>query len=163
MNTQTTMAPPTDQTYYIIDFDSTFTKVEALDVLGEISLAGRPDRDDVLDQIKTITDRGMSGELSLAQSIHMRLKLLSAHRDQLPALVERLSTMVSDSFQRNQGFLTEHADQIFIVSSGFKEFIIPIVTALGIKAENVYANTFEFDGQGRIVGCDDTNPLSQDR
>lgn len=154
---------PTDQTYYIIDFDSTFTKVEALDILGEISLAGRPERDDLLDQIKTITDRGMSGELSLAQSIQMRLKLLNAHRDQLPALVERLSTMVSDSFQRNQAFLTSHADQIFIVSSGFKDFIVPIVTALGIKAENVYANTFEFDAEGRIIGCDEANPLSQDR
>lgn len=152
-----------DQTFYIIDFDSTFTKVEALDVLGEISLSGRPDRDDVLDQIRTITDRGMAGELSLAQSIQQRLKLLNAHRDQLPALVERLSTMVSDSFQRNRVFLTEHADRIFIVSSGFKEFIVPIVTALGIKAENVYANTFQFDESGNIVGCDETNPLSQDK
>ncbi|RYF77397.1 MAG: hypothetical protein EOO39_04045 [Cytophagaceae bacterium] len=43
MTTQTTLVPPTDQTYYVIDFDSTFTKVEALDILGEISLAGRPD------------------------------------------------------------------------------------------------------------------------
>jgi D-3-phosphoglycerate dehydrogenase / 2-oxoglutarate reductase len=152
-----------EQTYYVIDFDSTFTKVEALDVLGEISLAGRPDRDDVLDQIKTITDRGMAGELSLAQSIQQRLRLLNAHRDQLPALVERLSTMVSDSFTRNRTFLAEHADQIFIVSSGFKEFIVPIVTALGIKAENVYANTFQYDETGAIVGCDEQNPLSQDK
>jgi D-3-phosphoglycerate dehydrogenase / 2-oxoglutarate reductase len=152
-----------EQTYYIIDFDSTFTKVEALDVLGEISLAGRPDRDHVLAQIRTITDQGMAGELSLAQSIQQRLRLLSAHRDQLPALIERLATMVSDSFTRNQAFLAEHADQIFIVSSGFKEFIVPIVTALGIKAENVYANTFKYDESGAIVGCDETNPLSQDR
>ncbi|MBO0931199.1 phosphoglycerate dehydrogenase [Fibrella aquatilis] len=158
-----TPAVPTDQTFYIIDFDSTFTKVEALDILGEISLSGRNDRDDVLSQIKIITDRGMGGELSLAQSIQMRLKLLNAHRDQLPALVERLSTMVSDSFQRNRGFLTEHANQIFIVSSGFREFIVPIVTALGIKAENVYANTFEYDEAGNIVGCDEENPLSKDR
>ncbi len=33
-----------EQTYFVIDFDSTFTKVEALDVLGEISLAGHRDR-----------------------------------------------------------------------------------------------------------------------
>ncbi|MBC7572522.1 MAG: hypothetical protein H7319_22735, partial [Spirosoma sp.] len=48
--------PTTEQTYYIIDFDSTFTKVEALDVLGEISLVGRPDRADVLAEIQAITD-----------------------------------------------------------------------------------------------------------
>lgn len=157
------LTKPLEQTYFIIDFDSTFTKVEALDVLGEISLAGRFDRDDVLAQIRIITDRGMAGELSLAQSIQQRLTLLNAHRDHLPALVETLMTEVSDSFQRNRAFLTEHAEQIYIVSSGFKEFIIPIVTSLGIKENHVFANTFEFDAQGNIIGCDSTNPLASDR
>ena len=115
------LTKPLEQTYFIIDFDSTFTKVEALDVLGEISLAGRLDRDDVLAQIRIITDRGMAGELSLAQSIQQRLTLLNAHRNHLPALVETLMTEVSDSFQRNRSFLTEHAEQIYIVSSGFRK------------------------------------------
>lgn len=157
------LTKPLEQTYFIIDFDSTFTKVEALDVLGEISLAGRLDRDDVLAQIRTITDRGMAGELSLAQSIQQRLTLLNAHRDHLPALIETLLTEVSDSFQRNRSFLTEHAEQIYIVSSGFKEFIVPIVTSLGIKENHVFANTFEFDAQGNIIGCDCENPLASDR
>lgn len=152
-----------EQTYFVIDFDSTFTKVEALDVLGEISLIGRPDRDDVLDQIKTITDRGMAGEISLAQSLELRLNLLNAHRNHLPALIETLMTKVSDSFQRNRVFLAENAEQIFIVSSGFKEFIVPIVTALGIKEEHVFANTFTYDESGNIIGCDCNNPLAMDK
>lgn len=151
---------PAEQTYYIIDFDSTFTKVEALDVLGEISLVGRPDRNDVLEQIKAITDRGMSGEISFTESLNLRLGLLKAHRDQLPALVENLMGKISDSFRRNKQFLTENADHIYIVSNGFKEFIIPIVTSLGIRAENVFANTFVFDEAGAIVGFDPKNPLS---
>ncbi|GAA4452016.1 hypothetical protein GCM10023189_14720 [Nibrella saemangeumensis] len=157
------LTKPLEQTYFVIDFDSTFTKVEALDVLGEISLAGRPDRDDVLDQIKAITDRGMAGEISLSESLRLRLKLLNAHRDHLPALVETLTGKVSDSFQRNRVFLTDHADQIYVVSSGFKEFIVPIVTPLGIKEDHVFANTFEFDEAGNIIGCDCTNPLSMDK
>ena len=151
---------PAEQTYYIIDFDSTFTKVEALDVLGEISLIGRPDRDDVLDQIKIITDRGMSGEISFTESLTLRLDLLKAHRDQLPALVENLMGKISDSFQRNKPFLTENAEHIYIVSNGFKEFIVPIVTSLGIRSEHVFANTFVFDQTGAIVGFDPQNPLS---
>lgn len=151
-----------EQTYFVIDFDSTFTKVEALDVLGEISLIGRADRDDVLNQIKVITDRGMAGEISLAQSLELRLKLLNAHRDHLPALVEKLMTNVSDSFQRNRVFLVDHAEQIFIVSSGFKEFIVPIVTSLGIKEDHVFANTFTYDENGNIIGCDCDNPLATD-
>ncbi|WP_421829875.1 phosphoglycerate dehydrogenase [Larkinella sp.] len=152
-----------EQTYFVIDFDSTFTKVEALDVLGEISLAGHRDREAILEKIKIITDRGMSGEISLSKSIELRLELLQAHRDHLPALIETLKTEISDSFQRNRGFLAEHADQIYIVSSGFKEFIVPIVTSLGIKEENVFANTFVYDAVGNIVSCDCENPLSTDK
>ncbi|MDB5241452.1 MAG: 3-phosphoglycerate dehydrogenase [Spirosoma sp.] len=153
---------PAEQTFYIIDFDSTFTKVEALDVLGEISLIGRPDRNDVLDQIKAITDRGMSGEIGLADSLALRLKLLYAHRDHLPALVEILMGKISDSFQRNQAFITENADHIYIVSSGFREFIVPIVTSLGVKESHVFANTFTYDEVGNITGCDHQNPLASD-
>jgi D-3-phosphoglycerate dehydrogenase len=149
-----------EQTYFVIDFDSTFTKVEALDVLGEISLAGNPDRNNALIQIKTITDRGMSGELSFTESLELRLGLLKAHRDQLPALIETLMHKISDSFQRNKQFLTENADHIYIISNGFKEFIVPIVTSLGIRAENVFANDFIFDENGYVVGFNRENPLS---
>jgi D-3-phosphoglycerate dehydrogenase len=162
MITQPPTLGPAEQTFYIIDFDSTFTKVEALDVLGEISLIGRPDRDDVLDQIKVITDRGMSGEIGLADSLALRLNLLNAHRDHLPALVETLMGKISDSFQRNQAFITENADHIYVVSSGFREFIVPIVTSLGVKESHVFANTFTYDENGKINGCDPANPLASD-
>ena len=52
----------------IIDFDSTFTKVEGLDELAKIALAGRSDRAELVKKIQDITDRGMSGELKFAQS-----------------------------------------------------------------------------------------------
>ena len=152
--------PPAEQPYYVIDFDSTFTKVEALDILCDISLAGRPEREDVLQQIKTITDRGMSGEISFTESLNLRLGLLKAHRNHLPALIESLMGKISDSFQRNKEFLTENADHIYIVSNGFREFILPIVTSLGIQEEHVFANTFVYDETGAIVDFDPKNPLS---
>src|SRR5690606_21654858 len=52
------------------------------------------------------------------------------------------------------------ADNNFIFSNGFKEFIVPIVKEYGIKEENVFANTFTFDESGNIVGFDDKNVLS---
>jgi len=159
-DTMLTENPATEQTYYIIDFDSTFTKVEALDVLGEISLMGRPDRADVLAEIQAITDRGMAGEISFTESLDLRLALLHAHRDHLPALIETLMGKISDSFTRNKDFLTENADRIYIISNGFRAFIVPIVTSLGIQADHVFANTFLFDDAGAIVGFDRENPLS---
>ena len=70
---------------------------------------------------------------------------------------------MSDSFIRNKEFFITFSDQIRIVSSGFKEFIVPIVAEFGIDEENVYANTFIFDEEGRIIGFDEENYLSQDK
>src|SRR5690606_10372001 len=54
------------------------------------------------------------------------------------------------------------SDSALIVSGGFKEFIVPVVSPYHIKPENVYANTFVFDEQGNIVGYDESNPLSEE-
>ena len=152
-----------EPTYYVIDFDSTFTKVEGLDELANIALTGSPNRERVVQQIRELTEKGMNGEMSFAEGLRARIELLQANRQHLESLVDLLRTKVSDSFQRNRAFFQEYTDQIYIVSSGFKEFIVPIVTELGVKAENVYANTFEFDAEGNITGCDQTNLLSQDK
>lgn len=148
---------------YIIDFDSTFTQVEALDILGEIALKDADDKQARLDKIKEITDRGMDGSQTLRESLEQRLALLSAHQNHLPELIEELKKNVSISFKRNTDFFNRHRDQIYILSNGFKDFIIPIVTEYNIKAENVYANTFEFDQSGNIVGYDKDNVLSSNQ
>ncbi|WP_242916367.1 phosphoglycerate dehydrogenase [Pontibacter liquoris] len=149
--------------YFIIDFDSTFTQVEALDELGDISLQGEPNKEALLQKISQLTDSAMAGESSFSEGLTQRLHLLKAHQKHLPPLISRLQDKVSESIRRNKDFLTEFADQIFIVSSGFKEFITPIVTEYGIKQENVYANTFRFDAAGNVIGFDEENVLSRDK
>lgn len=153
----------TDVKNFVIDFDSTFTRVEALDVLGEISLADSANKEDILKKIKDFTDSAMAGEISFRESLNGRIQLLKAHKDQLPKLISVLKTKVSKSFMRNKNFLTTHSENVFIISNGFKEFICPIVAEYGIKEENVYANTFSFDDQGNIIGFDATNILSGDK
>ena len=147
----------------IIDFDSTFTQVEALDELCEISLSGNPQKDKVLGQIQAITDRGMIGELSLRQSLEERLRLLNANKNHLPELIKTLKSKVSISFIHNKSFLKEHKDQVYIVSNGFKEFIVPVVAEFGIEPDHVLANTFTFDEKGNIVGFDRDNILSENQ
>jgi len=147
---------------FIIDFDSTITKVEGLDELAVISLASNPQREKIVSQIRHLTDMGMNGEISFSEALSQRLSLLEANREHLKALVSFLETKISDSFSSNKSFLKEYASQIIVVSSGFKEFIIPIIESLGLDPENVYANTFVFDESGKITGVDETNVLAQD-
>lgn len=146
---------------FIIDFDSTFTQVEALDILGEISLATHPDRDARLQAIKDITDQGMDGSLTFRESLEQRLEILQATRGQISELIAALKLKVSKSFERNREFLLENAPNIYIISNGFKDFIIPIVGVYGIEEAHVFANEFVYDAQGNIVDFNKENPLSK--
>ncbi len=145
---------------FVIDFDSTFTQVEALDVLGEISLAEHEDKEKRLEELVSLTNRGMAGELSFRESLEQRLQLLLAKERHLDELVKRLKSKVSTSFIRNKEFFRENSENIYIISNGFKEFIVPIVEEFGIKPENVFANTFKLDSEGKIIGFDKKNVLS---
>jgi D-3-phosphoglycerate dehydrogenase len=149
--------------YFIIDFDSTFTKVEALDELGEIALKDHPDKVAILQEIVDLTNAGMEGKSSFSDNLKKRIDLLQANTRHLPQLIEKLKTKVSESIKRNKHFFEEFSDNVMIVSSGFREFIEPIVTEYGIKKENIYANTFETDQHGNIVGFDKNNVLSRDK
>jgi D-3-phosphoglycerate dehydrogenase / 2-oxoglutarate reductase len=148
--------------YFIIDFDSTFAKVESLDELLASTLENRSDKEEVIKEIRKITDLGMEGGISFKESLTRRVGFLKANKKQLQPLIERLKNDVSESFKRNREFLKQQADNIYIVSSGFKDLIIPVVAEYGIKPENVYANCFVYDSEGNIVGFDETCILSGD-
>ena len=149
-----------EKQYFVIDFDSTFTQVEALDILGEISLSSHPERNARLQKIKDITDLGMAGEMSLRESLIARIQLLNGNRAHLPELISRLSKLVSKSIERNSVFFNEHPENTFIISNGFKEFIVPVVTKFGIKADHVFANDMVFDEDGNIIDLNRDNVLS---
>ncbi|WP_276372363.1 phosphoglycerate dehydrogenase [Chryseolinea sp. H1M3-3] len=146
--------------YFVIDFDSTFTKVEAFDVLADISLSDHPEREARKAQIVQITNQGMDGSISFRESLEKRLNLLAPNKKHLPFLITKLKGSVSESFKRNKEFFQLHADNIYIISNGFKEFIEPIVTEFGVKPENILANEFRFDDTGKVIGFDQDNPLS---
>lgn len=151
-----------EKQWFIIDFDSTFTQVEALDELCAISMDGREEKSRVMAEIKSLTNQAMEGTLSFGEALAKRISLLEAHRNHLSTLIETLRKKVSRSVEENRDFFERFREQILVVSNGFHDFIDPIVTSYGVKRENIYANSFRFDDLGNIIGVDNANPLSQD-
>ncbi len=145
---------------YVFDFDSTLTRVEALDVLAEMTLKGRSDKDSIINEIRQITNLGIDGEISFTESLERRIKLLGAHRDDLGQLVSELRQKISKSIASNKEFFQTYSEDIYVISCGFKEFIDPIVSEYNIPSDRVFANTFEFDDEGNIVGFDEQNVLA---
>ncbi|MEO1009902.1 MAG: phosphoglycerate dehydrogenase [Bacteroidota bacterium] len=145
---------------YVFDFDSTLTQVEALDVLAEMTLQGRSDREEIVKKIQEITNLGIDGDISFTESLERRIKLLSANKSNLEGLVEELRQKISKSIASNKEFFEKFSEDIYVISCGFKEFIDPIVAEYNIPSSRVYANTFTFDEDGNITGFDETNVLS---
>jgi len=145
---------------FVFDFDSTLTKVEALDVLAEITLVGNPKKDEIINEIIEITNLGIDGKISFTESLERRIKLLNAKKSDLPVLIDELRKKVSLSIERNKEFFEKFSDDIYVISCGFKEFIDDIVKDYNIPSDRVYANTFKFDENDVIVGFDTENVLS---
>src|SRR6056297_2861533 len=146
---------------FVFDFDSTLTRVEALDVLSELTLKGKSNKDEIIADIQRITNLGIDGDISFTNSLESRIKLLDAHKNDLEHLVSELRQKISKSIASNKDFFERYADDIYVISCGFKEFIDPIVKEYNIPSDRVYANTFKFDVAGNIVGFDENNVLSQ--
>lgn len=146
--------------YIVIDFDSTFTKIEAFDLLAEISLKDHPEGEGRKKLIREITNQGMDGSISFRESLEKRVALLAPTKSHLLQLAERLKAQVSESFKRNREFFKKYADNIYVISNGFHMFIDPVVTEFGIKPENILANRFHFNEKGDVIGFDENNPLS---
>ncbi|MBI3027447.1 phosphoglycerate dehydrogenase [Candidatus Woesearchaeota archaeon] len=148
--------------FFIIDFDSTFTQVEALDELAAISLKNSPKKLNILSAIKHITSLGMEGKLSIAESLKQRIKLLNANKKHLEMLVKLLRRKVTPSFVRNKQFFRLHSKNIFIISSGFKDYITPVVKQFNIPEKNIFCNEFVFDKDKNIIGFDERNTLAKE-
>ena len=120
--------------HFIIDYDSTFIKVESLDELSKIS--NKSDTNSHK-KISEITRLGMEGKISFSESLNRRIKLINCDIDDINKTIKVLNKQVSDSFKKNISFLKNNSESIYIVSSGFHELIDPIVMKYGIKRENI--------------------------
>ena len=129
----------------VLDADSTLFNEEAIDLLA--ALAG------VQNQVSSITEAAMRGELDFAESLTQRVgflkdspaNLIDAARNQL-TLTEGAIELISAARQRNC--------EVAIVSGGFAEIIEPLLISLGIHKYR--ANQLEIqDGvlSGNLVGA----------
>ena len=147
----------------VLDFDSTFIQVEGLEELASLSLKQHPDREKLLADLHQKTVLGMEGKLPYSQVLKERVDIIYATRKHVEKLAAHLSLKVTPSILRNKKFFKQYADNIYIFSGGFIEFVWPIVEAFGLRRDHVFANSFTYDYAGNIVGFDENNPLCSEK
>lgn len=146
--------------FFIIDFDSTFIRCEAMELLAEIVLGNRKNKEKIINKIKVITNQGMEGKIGFTKSLEERLKLLDINKKQINKLIRILKRNISISFLANKKFILENNENIYVISGGFKEYIIPVVKEFGILEKNVMANNFIFNDE-KVIDFDRKNLLAK--
>ncbi|MFA5925939.1 MAG: HAD-IB family phosphatase [Parcubacteria group bacterium] len=151
-----------DHITFVIDFDSTFVRVETLDELASVALSGNPNRKKIVEDISGITRLGMEGIITFDESLRRRIALLTAHKNHIRKLVKQLTEKISPSIKRNKLFFEKHGSRIFILTGGFREIAAPIVKPFGIPEKNIFANDFIYDEKGNVTGFDTGNKLAKE-
>ena len=145
----------------IIDFDSTFISKEGLDELAQVALEQSPKKQDIIAKIGDITKQAMQGTIGFAEALEQRLALFSPNQNHIEETLAILKTSVSQSFVEAQDFIREHAENICILSGGFKQLILPIILEYGLLEQNLYANEFVMHENGSYSGYNRQNLLAQ--
>jgi len=151
------------ETTLIFDFDSTIVAAEGLDEIARIALVDDPDREAKVLVIEGITRDGMEGRIGIDESLRRRLAMLTITRAHVAEVVKLLKKQIAPSFRRSKAAVRRNAANIRVVSSGFREYVVPVCAELGIAAEHVIANEFRWSKDGVAIGYDVDSPLAKPR
>ncbi|MBI2260384.1 MAG: phosphoglycerate dehydrogenase [Caulobacterales bacterium] len=146
---------------YVFDFDSTLVRIETLEALADLALAGSPDAEAVRAEIGRLTDQAMAGEIDFGEALRRRLALLPLTREHVRTLADRILDEGTPSVRKNLAFFRDNPGRIVIVSGGFREIIAPVAERLGVGPERVLCNDLLYDAEDRVTGVDEANPLSR--
>ena len=149
--------------HIIIDFDSTFIIKESLDELAHFTLGQDQKNFEYLAQIESFTRAGMGGKIPFDISLQRRVELLNTFKKDIQSITKILSKEVTPSFERNNSFIQKYASRIFIISGGFKDMILPIVSEYGISSRQVFGNEFIYNSDDKVIGLDKNNLMSKNR
>lgn len=143
---------------FFFDFDSTLVALETLDELLLLALKKEENNRDKKKKIAEITEQGMSGEIDLKKSLEERLKIADIYKNDIQELNKRLPSEVTPQMPELIAFLQASGHNVFIISGGFLDNILPIAVLLGVPAANVFANSFIKEND-KVIGIDLDNPL----
>lgn len=146
---------------WIFDAESTLWGLEGLYELAKISLNGSPFTPSILKKIECVCTRGMNGEINFNTSLSERMNLIGANKRDVLRLAEKFKDSLAPSVMVYSDFFRKNRENVFLISGGFRDFLLPAAIKIGIKSDHVFANDFEYQGDN-ISGFNQSNPLCQD-
>mgnify|MGYP003678364048 CR=1 FL=1 len=121
----------------IFDFDSTLIKFESLDDILAEKLSDAPEK---AKAIAEITEKGMNGDLSFFDSLSQRMKIATPEQKDLAKFAtDHCPQAFSSGIPELIQVLHDNNIEVWVLSGGFEEAILPFAEYLNIPRERVHA------------------------
>ncbi|MDC0534580.1 HAD-IB family phosphatase [Francisellaceae bacterium] len=142
----------------IFDFDSTIIQIESLEEILADKLKNNPAG---MDEIKSLTNLGMNGDILFQDSLSQRLAIAAPNLDDLTGFyTQHQFNIITNGLPELILWLQKNDIEVFIISGGLYESILPYATALNIKSSFVHAVKLSWDTKGKYLGMNPKDPFS---
>ncbi|QCE04394.1 phosphoserine phosphatase, chloroplastic [Vigna unguiculata] len=135
------------------DVDSTVCLDEGIDELAEFCGAGKA--------VAEWTARAMGGSVPFEEALAARLSLFNPSWSQLQNFLQQKPPRLSPGIEELVQKLKANGIDVYLVSGGFRQMIIPVASILGIPEQNIFANNLLFKSSGEFLGFDEKEPTSR--
>ncbi len=144
---------------FLFDFDSTLIKSESLNDVLNLALGNNKEK---ILEVEKITKMAMEGLISPQDSMSQRLKLATINKELVNKISEKTKNETTDGIKDLIFELKKYNNvNIFIISGGFKEMIIPTAKILEIPEKNIYANEFIYNKNNIVEKAKDNVILQE--
>jgi HAD superfamily phosphoserine phosphatase-like hydrolase len=141
----------------VFDFDSTLIGCESLEKILLEKLTEDPCK---LEKMHSLTNQGMSGEISFARSLTERLKIAQPTLDEVNAFGENAHRWMTPGIKKLISDLTLQSVDVWIVSGGLIESILPLAESLGVTPDKTQAVCLKWKEDGSFGGIDPKDKFS---
>ena len=141
---------------FIFDFDSTIITKESLDEVLLLSV-DEAKKENLKQQLEIITNQGMNGEIDLKSSIQKRLQLIDLQEKDIINFQNQVINFITPGIPDIIKLLQKNNCNIYFISGGLLDCLLPVAQELNIPKENCFANTYIM--QNNKIILDEENPL----
>ena len=134
----------------LFDFDGTLSTIDGIEFLAELK--------GVSEKVKSLAIRNKNTYSVSADLYRRRLECSQPHLRDIDQLIAAYKRALLPGVKQTFHWLHGLNKDIYIISGGIKNALIPVGELLGVSAERIFAVELEFDGQGNMIGFDSTSP-----
>ena len=139
----------------ILDVDSTLSGIEGIDWLAARRGA------ETQAAVVSLTEKAMQGTIPLESVYGERLRMVQPTATEIAELARVYIREMAPYAKEAIAEMSAKHVELFLVSGGLREAIVPLALEAGVKEENVRAVSVHFDATGNFNGFDEESALTR--